>query len=111
MPTSHQTYSLGKFKLSINLKLEILSVKQVSFSCEAFDYYEVFIFQDKVRNFFLIESRNEETVLRTKRCLFAVTEDEENERRQREEEEDGEFIFQSLSTIILMFLSSLFSSF
>jgi hypothetical protein len=46
-------------------------------------------FQDKVRNFFLVESRNEETVLRTKRCLFAVTEEEEQERRQREEEEDG----------------------
>ena len=40
----------------------------------------------------MIESRNEETVLRTKRCLFAVTEDEENERRQREEEEDGTFL-------------------
>ena len=46
-------------------------------------------FQDKVRNFFLVETLNEDSVLRTKRCLFAVTEEEEQERRQKEAEEDG----------------------
>lgn len=45
---------------------------------------------DKVRNFFLVETQNEDSVLRTKRCLFAVTEEEEQERRQREAEEDGD---------------------
>jgi hypothetical protein len=52
-----------------------------------------FYLQDKVRNFFLVETSNEETVLRTKRCLFAVTEEEVLERRQREAEEDGESFF------------------
>jgi hypothetical protein len=36
-----------------------------------------------------MESFNNETSLRTKRCQFAVTEEEVQERRQREEEEDG----------------------
>ena len=36
-----------------------------------------------------METQNEESVLRTKRCLFAVTEEEEQERRLREAEEDG----------------------
>ena len=36
-----------------------------------------------------METQNEDSVLRTKRCLFAVTEEEEQERRQREAEEDG----------------------
>ena len=45
-----------------------------------------------MRNFFLVETLDEETVLRTRRCQFAVTEDEVQERRQREEEEDGNYL-------------------
>lgn len=51
--------------------------------------YLNFLWKDKVRNFFTLEPINEGSVLRSRKCLFSVTEEEDLERRQREAEEDG----------------------
>jgi hypothetical protein len=61
----------------------------------------VLFLQDKVRNFFTLEPFNEESVLRSRKCLFAVTEEEDLERRQREAEEDGKTLQLDLHYFLL----------